>query len=85
MPTTSIARPERQDTAGEVNWRRGLVRLAIGLTLWWFLFWTCAYAISPPSENAPPAAAALSLTTEIVLAAIGVANLWWVAAGFRSG
>jgi hypothetical protein len=66
-----------------VNWRRGLARLGIGLTLWWFLFWTCAYAISPASENAPPAAAIFSWPTGIALAVVGVLDLGWVAAGFR--
>jgi hypothetical protein len=69
--------------AGAVNWRRGLVRLGIGAVSWWFLFWTCAYAVSPASENAPPSATAVSWPTEIGLAVAGIVDLGWVAMGFR--
>jgi hypothetical protein len=65
-----------------VNWRRGLVRFGIGATAWWFLFWTCAYAISPPSENSPASAAPLSWPTEIALAVAAIVDLSWIAAGF---
>jgi hypothetical protein len=68
-----------------VNWRRGLVRLGIGATLWWFVFWTCAYAISPASENAPVATSTLSWPTEIGLAIAGAIDVAWIVSGLRRG
>jgi hypothetical protein len=71
------------EVAGKVP-RRGLVRLATGLTALWLVFWTCAYVIGAPvSENTPSHPPALTLTTGIVLIAVAVLGLPWVVSGFR--
>jgi hypothetical protein len=58
--------------------RRGLERLAIGLTALWLVFWTCAYVIGAPvSENIPSQSPALTLTTSIVLIAVAALGLPW--------
>jgi hypothetical protein len=66
-----------------VNLRRGFLRLGIGVTALWFVFWTFAYVLKPRvSENAPPLPA-LSLTTDIAVAAAAFLGLPWVISGFR--
>lgn len=70
--------------AGGRATRRGLVRLAIGLTALWLVFWTCAYVIGAAvSENTPSQAPALTLSTGIVLIAVAALGLPWVFSGFR--
>jgi hypothetical protein len=60
------------------------VRLAIGLTVLWFVFWTFAYIISPRvSENAPLPPSLLSLPTDIVLVLVAALAGLWVVYGFR--
>jgi hypothetical protein len=66
-----------------VNLRRGLLRLAVGLTGLWLVFWTFAYVMRPVvSENAPPLPA-FSAKTDIAVGAAGFLGLPWVVAGFR--
>jgi hypothetical protein len=65
-----------------VNFRRGLTRLGIGLWVLWLVFWTFAYAIrTPVSENAvsPPPLFAVTL----VVIAVAILVLPWIASGFR--
>ena len=67
-----------------MTFRRGFARLGIGLTVLWFVFWTCAYIIRPQSsENAPSLPPALSLTTDIALVAAAILGAPWVVSGFR--
>jgi hypothetical protein len=67
----------------DVNLRRGLLRLAVGLTVLWLVFWTFAYVLRPvASEDAPPLPA-FSARTDIAVAIVGVLGLPWVVAGFR--
>ena len=68
-----------------VDLRRGFRRLGIGLAVLWFVFWTCAYIISPSaSENAPSLPPALSLMTDIALMAAALLGMPWIVSGFRS-
>jgi hypothetical protein len=66
-----------------MNFRRGLLRLAMILMMLWLVFWTIAYVIrSPVSENtSPPTLPVFSLTVTLVALAILAAP--WVASGFR--
>jgi len=51
----------------------------------WLAFWTCAYVIGQnPSEDLPSPALALSLPTNVILAAAGIFILSWGISGFRS-
>ena len=68
----------------EVNLRRGFVRLGIGLTLLWFVFWTCAYVMRPQASENAPRLPALSPTTDIALIAVVIVGLPWIVSGFRS-
>lgn len=71
------------EAGGKVT-RRGLARLAVGLTALWLVFWTCAYVIGAPvSENMPSQSPALTLTTGIILVAVAVLGLPWIISGFR--
>jgi hypothetical protein len=66
-----------------VNLGRGFLRLGIGLTVLWLVFWTFAYVLRPlASEDAPPLPA-LSFSTAISVIAVAVLVLPWVVAGFR--
>jgi hypothetical protein len=66
-----------------VNLRRGLLRLAVGLTVLWLVFWTFAYVLKPvASEDAPPLPA-FSPRTDIAVATVGLLGLPWLVAGFR--
>ncbi len=70
--------------ASEVNFRRGVRRVGIGLVVLWLVFWTCAYIIKPPvSENAQSLPPALSLTTDVALGATALLGIPWVVSGFR--
>ena len=68
-----------------MNLRRGLLRLALGSTALWFVFWTLAYVLHAPSsemsESLPPA---LTPLTAIWLIGAAVLLLPWIAFGFRS-
>jgi hypothetical protein len=67
----------------DLNLRRGFLRLGIGLTVLWLVFWTAAYVLKPvASENAPPLPAFMA-TTDIAVLAAAVLGLPWVIAGFR--
>ncbi len=70
------------------RWRRGFLRLGIGSAAVWFVFWTCAYEISPyTSHNPEPASFVISVTAWSVLAPcfiVAVVLRGWAAAGFRS-
>ena len=69
-----------------MNLRRGLARLGIALAAVWFVFWTCAYVLHPPSSLRPePGFAARISGADVVLPCLAVAALLgvWVAAGFR--
>jgi hypothetical protein len=67
-----------------VELRRGFIRLGIGLTALWLVFWTCAYVINPPlSENMPSQPPALTLTTGIILLAVAILGMPWIVSGFR--
>jgi len=75
---------DRDDAGDEVKRRRGFMRLGMGLTVLWLVFWTCAYIISPPSsENAQSLPPPLSLATDIVLIAVAILGMPWVVSGFR--
>jgi hypothetical protein len=61
------------------------MRLGMGLTVLWLVFWTCAYVIKPPvSENAASVPPALSLWTAVVVIAVAILGMPWVVSGFRS-
>jgi hypothetical protein len=82
---TSVA--EWLGTIETMNLRRGLVRLAIGVSALWFVFWTFAYVLHPPSSlNPEPAFTARVAAPGVVvpcLIALLVLGAWvWV--GFRS-
>jgi hypothetical protein len=72
---------------GRLNLRRGYLRLAIGLTVLWFVFWSCAYVIHPYTSLTPqPASFALLIMAWGILAPCVMAALvlaYWIAAGFR--
>jgi len=60
------------------------MRLGIGLTVLWLVFWTCACIISQPSsENAQSLPPPLSRATDIVLIAVVILGMPWVFSGFR--
>jgi hypothetical protein len=68
----------------EVDLRRGVLRLGIGLAVLWIVFWTFAYVMRPlSSENGPPLPA-LAPTTDISLILVVVLGLPWVLRGFRT-
>jgi hypothetical protein len=68
----------------DLNLRRGFLRLGIGLTVLWLVFWTAAYVLKPRvSENAPPLPA-FSATTDVAVLAAALLGLPWVIAGFRA-
>ncbi|MGH7031763.1 MAG: hypothetical protein ACREE9_06735 [Stellaceae bacterium] len=68
------------------NLRRGFLRLGLVLATSWFVYWTCAYIISPQtSENSPTLVdPTLSPAGGIVLIAVAVLGLWWIVSGLRS-
>jgi hypothetical protein len=71
-----------------MNLRRGMVRLAIGASALWFVFWTFAYVLHPPSSLNPEPAFAIRISTWGVVVPCVVAALLlgaWIAAGFLSG
>jgi len=56
----------------------------MGVTVLWFVFWTCAYIIrSPSSENVTSLPPVFSLNTDIVLIAVAILGMRWVVSGFR--
>ena len=68
-----------------MSFRRGFVRLGIGLFALWLVFWTCAYILRPQaSENAQSLPPALTLPTDLILIAAVILGLPWVVSGFRS-
>jgi hypothetical protein len=71
-----------------MNLRRGFLRLGIGLAMVWFVFWGCAYEITPyTSSNPEPASLAISIATWSVLVPCLIAAVvlgGWTTAGFRS-
>lgn len=74
--------------AGErLNLRRGYVRLGIGLTVLWFVFWSCAYVTHPYTSLVPePASFALLIMAWGILVPCVMAVLLlacWITAGFR--
>lgn len=73
--------------AGRLNLHRGSVRLAIGLTVLWFVFWSCAYVVHPYTSLTPePASFALLIMAWGILVPCVIAALvlaYWIAAGFR--
>ena len=75
---------EAVERRGDMTFRRGFMRLGLGLGVLWLVFWTCAYVISPPSsENAQKLPPPLSRTTDIVLLAVAILGMPWVVSGFR--
>lgn len=72
---------------GRLNLRRGYVRLGIGLSVLWFVFWSCAYVIHPYTLLIPqPASFALLIMAWGILLPCVAASLvlaWWITAGFR--
>jgi len=68
--------------------RRGSVRLGIGMTVLWFVFWSCAYVIHPYTSLVPePASFALLVMACGILvpcAMTALALACWITAGFRS-
>jgi hypothetical protein len=72
---------------GRLNLHRGYVRLAIGVTVLWFVFWSCAYVIHPYTSLTPqPASFALLIMAWGILVPCVIAALvlaYWIAAGFR--
>jgi hypothetical protein len=70
-----------------LNLRRGCVRLGIGLTVLWFVFWSCAYVIHPYTSLIPQPAsfARLIMAWGILVPCVMTALLLacWITAGFR--
>lgn len=79
---------EWREAIDAMNLRRGLVRLGIGVAVLWFVFWTFAYVLHPPSTLNPDPGFTTRVTAPGVvvpcLLAILVLGAWvWI--GFRSG
>ena len=72
---------------GQLNLQRGYVRLGIGLTVLWFVFWSCAYVIRPYTRlmPEPTSFARLVMSPGILGPCVMVALVlaYWIAAGFR--
>ncbi|MGH7047109.1 MAG: hypothetical protein ACREE2_12060 [Stellaceae bacterium] len=65
--------------------RRGCSRLGMVLAMLWFVYWTCAYIVTPQiSDNSPVLVRpTLSFTSDIVLIDTAILGLWWIVAGLR--
>jgi len=69
------------------NLRRGYMRLGIGLSVLWFVFWSCAYVVHPYTSHIPQPAsfALLIMAWGILVPCVMTALLLacWITAGFR--
>ena len=80
-----MAATVKERSARAVNLRRGFARLGTGLVVLWLVYWTCAYVIGQPrSEVLQSPVPALSLTTDLALAASAILVVLWCISGFRS-
>ncbi len=61
----------------------GFKRLGLGLAVLGFVFWTCAYVIAPPRSETVPWPSPFSPLTMILLGAVAIPVMQWVAVGFR--
>jgi hypothetical protein len=70
-----------------LNLHRGYVRLGIGLTVLWFVFWSSTYVIHPYTSLIPQPAsfALLIMAPGIIVPCVMTALLLacWITAGFR--
>jgi hypothetical protein len=55
----------------------------MGLILLWLVFWTCGYVLGPRIQDELPPPSPWTLRTEIAVAVVALAELPWIAAGFR--
>jgi hypothetical protein len=82
LPVTAAAFPVER-----LGLRRGYLRIGIGLTVLWFVFWSCAYVIHPYTSLVPqPATFVLLIMAWGILVpcvAAAVVLACWIAAGFR--